>query len=146
MFRLTYEPIRVEELEASLADPRAGGCVTFTGRVRNHHEGRAVTRRDYEAYDALALSEGRAIIEEALGRFDVLHVVCEHRVGALAIGDAAIWIGVTAAHRRDAFLACEYVIDQVKSRVPIWKKEYYAGGDPRWVACCAHSVQEALSP
>lgn len=145
MFRLTYEPIRILELEASFTDPRAGGCVTFTGRVRNHHNGRSVTRLDYEAYHALALGEGGAIIEEALSRFDVLQVVCEHRVGALAIGDAAIWIGVAAAHRRDAFLACEYVIDQVKARVPIWKKEYYTDGDPRWVACCSHAA-EAVTP
>ena len=87
----------------------------------------------YEAYDVLAQREGEAIIEEALARFDILDAACVHRTGDLAIGELAVWVGVTAAHRDAAFAACRHVIDEVKSRVPIWKHERYVEGDAGWL-------------
>ena len=138
MFVLTHQPIDEAAREASLPNPRAGACVTFVGRVRNHHQGQAVLRLEYEAYAPLAQSEGVRILAEARARYDILDVHCEHRLGRLEIGEAAIWIGVAAAHRRDAFEACQYVIDEIKRRVPIWKKEYYVDGSVQWVACHCH--------
>lgn len=135
MFSLSRDLIDVAALRAALARPDAGACVTFEGWVRDHNDGRAVTRLEYEAFDAVALSEGNAILAEARERFDVADVQCVHRVGDLAIGDIAVWVGATAAHRDDAYRASRYVIDEVKARVPIWKKEHYGDGDSGWVNC-----------
>jgi hypothetical protein len=81
---------------------------------------------EYEAHQAIAEKEGARIVAEAMTRFAVTAVYCEHRVGKLAIGDCAVWVGVSADHRGAAFDACRYVIDEAKARVPIWKKEHYA--------------------
>lgn len=107
--------------------------MTFEGRVRNHNDGRPVLALDYEAFAVLAEREGARIVAEARERFDVLALACVHRIGALQIGDLAIWVGVAAAHRDAAFGACRYVIDEAKARVPIWKKEHYADGTSEWV-------------
>lgn len=129
MFVLTYGPI--DAVVESL--PAGGGYVVFEGRVRDHAEGRAVLGLEYEAYEPLAVSEGRAILAEALARFDILDVRAIHRVGRLQIGDIAVWIAVSAAHRVEAFAACRYAIDEIKKRVPIWKREIYSDGDAAWV-------------
>jgi molybdopterin synthase catalytic subunit len=123
------------ELKRRLARPDAGACVTFEGWVRNHNEGQPVTRLEYEAYVPVAHKEGERIVDEARQRFDVYDVHCAHRVGRLEVGDLAVWVGVTAAHRDDAFRASRYVIDEVKARVPIWKKEHYVDGESGWVNC-----------
>jgi len=101
--------------------------------VRDHHAGRAVDGLDYQAYAALAEIEGGRILAEAMTRFDVVAAGCVHRVGTLAIGDLAVWVGVSAAHRGAAFDACRYIIDEVKQRVPIWKREHYREGDADWL-------------
>ena len=134
-FAIRGEPIDPRALEARLRDERAGACVTFEGWVRNHNEGEAVTALEYEAHEAIAVAEGEKILAEAKRRFDVIEIHAEHRVGALAIGDCAVWVGVSAAHRGAAFDACRYVIDEIKHRVPIWKKEHYASGASGWVNC-----------
>ncbi len=103
--------------------------------MRNHNEGHAVTRLEYEAFEALANKEGERIVTEAIARFGVLQAACVHRVGSLAIGDLAVWVGVSSRHRAEAFAACRYIIDEVKHRVPIWKKEHYVNGDSGWVNC-----------
>jgi molybdopterin synthase catalytic subunit len=123
------------ELACSLADEACGALVTFEGRVRNHSEGRSVLRLEYEAYESLGVTEGTRIMEEAKARFGIVSVRCVHRLGRLELGELAVWVGVSAHHRGEAFAACRYVIDQVKDRVPIWKKEFYAGGDSGWVNC-----------
>jgi molybdopterin synthase catalytic subunit len=87
----------------------------------------------YQAYAELAESEGRRIVEEARTRFEVERIVCVHRTGDLALGEVAVWAGVSAGHRAAAFDACRYVIDQVKARVPIWKREHYAEGMSEWL-------------
>ena len=135
MFKLSDRPLDEIDLKHGLADPRAGGCVVFEGWVRNHNEGRKVTRLQYEAYAPLALKAGEQILAEAREKFDILDTRCIHRVGELAIGELAVWIGVIAAHRSPAFDACQYIINQLKRRVPIWKKEYYLDGDSGWVNC-----------
>jgi molybdopterin synthase catalytic subunit len=122
---------RKRELERSTA----GACVTFEGWVRDHNDGEAVQALEYEAHQAIAEKEGARIVEEAMARFAVTSVHCEHRVGKLAIGDCAVWVGVSADHRGAAFDACRYVIDEIKARVPIWKKEHYASGATGWVNC-----------
>jgi molybdopterin synthase catalytic subunit len=89
----------------------------------------------YEAFQALAVKEGDRILTEALRRFPIKHALCIHRLGSLDLTDMAVWVGVSAAHRGEAFDACRFVIDEVKHRVPIWKKEHYRGGNSGWVNC-----------
>jgi molybdopterin synthase catalytic subunit/rhodanese-related sulfurtransferase len=147
-FSLSAKPFSPEALRASLADPACGGYASFEGWVREHNEGRRVLRLDYEAYEALAIKEGERIVAEALERFGVRRIACVHRVGELAIGELAVWVGVSAAHRDEAFAACRYIIDEVKQRVPIWKKEHYPEGDSGWVNCerCAEPAGHAHAP
>lgn len=135
LFHFSETPIDSHQLSAALNDAAAGGLVCFEGRVRNHNEGQAVLRLEYEAYASLAIKEGQLIIDEALQGFAIIAASCVHRVGLLEIGDMAVWVGASAAHRAAAFEACRYIIDEVKQRVPIWKKEHYASGDSGWVNC-----------
>lgn len=132
-FRLNGHGIDVAALRRSLEDPHCGAVVGFDGVVRDHHGGRAVSALRYEAYADLAEREGQAIVDEALARFDVRGIVAEHRVGLLAIGDVAVYVGVSAAHRDAAFAACRHVIDEIKARVPIWKHERYGDGAAAWI-------------
>jgi len=135
MFELSQKPINTSLLSAEMDSPEAGALVTFEGRVRNSNEGRDVLSLEYEAYEAVALKEGEKILLEARRLFPILSVKCVHRTGKLSIGEPAVWVGVLSAHRAEGFDACRYVIDQVKARVPIWKKEFYADGDSHWVNC-----------
>ncbi|WP_369939914.1 molybdenum cofactor biosynthesis protein MoaE [Xanthomonas medicagonis] len=132
-FHLADSALDIAALRAPLAHAQAGAYASFEGWVRDHNDGRAVDGLRYEAYAALAEAEGRRIADEALARFDILDLRCVHRVGDLAIGDLAVWVGVAAAHRGAAFDACRYVIDEVKARVPIWKHERYREGDAGWL-------------
>ena len=134
-FSLSSAPIDATHLRAVLENRAAGACVTFEGIVRDHNDGRSVLRLEYEAYPALALKEGDAILQEAARRFDILGALCVHRTGPLGIGDMEVWVGVAAAHRGAAFDACRFVIDEVKRRVPNWKREFYADGSVEWVGC-----------
>ncbi len=144
-FSFSQGPLTPDTYRAELADPAAGGYAAFEGWVRNHNEGYAVTRLEYEAFEALANKEGERIVAEAATRFGILRAACVHRVGSLAIGDLAVWVGVSSRHRAEAFAACRYIIDEVKHRVPIWKKEHYVNGDSGWVNCerCAHPHEHA---
>jgi len=143
-FSFSDERLDPERHRRALEDPAAGGYASFEGWVRDHNEGRRVQRLEYEAFEALAVKEGERIVAEATARFGVARAACVHRVGALAIGDLAVWVGVSAAHRGEAFAACRYIIDEVKHRVPIWKKEHYVDGDSGWVNCerCAAAAHE----
>jgi molybdopterin synthase catalytic subunit len=132
-FRLCDGRIDVEAERHRLGDVAAGACVVFEGWVRDHNEGRAVERLDYQAHAPLAGSEGEAILAEALMRFGLREAGCVHRIGSLAIGDLAVWVGASAAHRGAAFDACRWIIDEVKQRVPIWKNEHYADGESGWL-------------
>lgn len=132
-FVVTASIIDAAALTRDLADADAGACLTFEGRVRNRNAGRAVQRLDYQAYAPLAQSEGDSILAEARQRFAIVDARCVHRIGSLAIGDLAVWVGVSAGHRDAAFAACRYIIDEVKQRVPIWKNEHYADGESGWL-------------
>lgn len=134
-FEFSPAPIDTAALAAPLARPDAGGFAAFEGRVRDFNEGRRVDALDYEAFEALATAEGERIVEAALYRHGALAGRCVHRVGHLAVGDVAVWIGVAAPHRAEAFAACREIIDAIKHRLPIWKKEHYADGDSGWVNC-----------
>src|SRR5579885_1596677 len=144
-FRFSSIPLDESTLRAQLSDPACGGYAAFEGWVRDHNEGRRVRRLEYEAFEPLAIKEGERIIAEAIARFGVAHAACVHRLGALEIGEQAVWVGVTARHRDEAFRACRYIIDEVKHRVPIWKKEHYESGDSGWVNCerCAGHALDA---
>lgn len=147
MSRFTFSStaLDVPQLQATLADPTCGGYAAFEGWVRDHNEGQSVTHLEYEAFEALAIREGERIIAEACAQFGIRNARCVHRVGDLALGEIAVWVGVSAAHRDEAFRACRYIIDEVKHRVPIWKKEHYVSGDSGWVNCerCATAPQAA---
>lgn len=132
-FRLRDSALDGAALRRELQAHAAGGFCCFEGWVREQHAGRAVLRLDYQAYDVLAISEGERIVDEAMQRFDVIDLRCEHRVGTLELGEVAVWIGVASAHRDAAFAACRYLIDEIKRRVPIWKREHYADGDSGWI-------------
>jgi molybdopterin/thiamine biosynthesis adenylyltransferase/molybdopterin synthase catalytic subunit/rhodanese-related sulfurtransferase len=134
-FSFTRRKIDATAYREQVSDPVAGGYSSFEGWVRNHNEGLAVRHLEYEAFEPLAIKEGERIIAEAVKRFGIEHAACVHRVGDLAIGEMAVWVGVSARHRAEAFLACRYIIDEVKHRVPIWKKEHYENGDSGWVNC-----------
>lgn len=140
MFALSNTPLDPAALRASIRNVAAGGFVAFEGWVRNQNEGKAVERLEYEAYEAVCLSEGNAILAGARERFGLLEARCVHRTGTLALEDMAVWVGVSATHRAEAFDACRFIIDAVKHRLPIWKKEHYTDGDSGWVNCerCAH--------
>jgi adenylyltransferase/sulfurtransferase len=147
-FRFSHEPLDPAALAQTLRDPACGGYASFEGWVRNHNEGLEVNRLEYEAFEPLALKEAERIMADAVQRFGIEHAACVHRVGDLAIGDLAVWVGASARHRHEAFLACRYIIDEVKHRVPIWKKEHYVNGDSGWVNCerCAAPPEHASAP
>lgn len=132
-FSLSDRAFDVAPLRAALSSDAAGACASFEGRVRHHNEGRRVHGLRYEAYAALAEAEGERILAEALAGFAIVDARCVHRTGDLGIGELAVWVGVSAAHRDAAFAACRWIIDEVKSRVPIWKHERYADGDTDWL-------------
>ncbi|RNF84941.1 molybdenum cofactor biosynthesis protein MoaE [Montanilutibacter psychrotolerans] len=132
-FQLASAPFDIAPLRARLLRADAGAYASFEGWVRDHHQGRAVLGLRYEAYAELAQAEGEAILAEAVQRFSIADACCIHRVGELAVGELAVWVGVSAAHRDAAFAACRFVIDEVKARVPIWKHERYADGDAGWL-------------
>ena len=135
MFSMSDQPIDVEALRIRMQDPAAGGFVVFEGWVRNENEGQTVERLEYEAYEPLAVKEGDKVIAEAQEKFPHLQALCVHRSGMLEIGDCAVWVGVAAPHRDEAFKACRYIIDEIKVRLPIWKKEHYVSGNSGWVNC-----------
>jgi molybdopterin synthase catalytic subunit len=144
-FRFTQTAISAHGARQELQHLSAGGYVSFEGWVRDHNEGQEVTRLEYEAFQELAVKEGDRIVVEAVRRFQAVDALCIHRVGALTLGDMAVWVGVSSVHRAEAFEACRFIIDEVKHRVPIWKKEHYRNGNSGWVNCerCAAPAQHS---
>jgi molybdopterin/thiamine biosynthesis adenylyltransferase/molybdopterin synthase catalytic subunit len=138
MFQLSSEKIDREQLIADLKNDKAGALVVFEGWVRDHNEGKAVSSLEYQVYEELARKEGEKILHEARHKFNLHSVFCSHRFGHLYLGDTAVWIGAIASHRDDAFKATRYVIDEIKLRLPIWKKEHYLDQKPEWVFCKDH--------
>lgn len=145
-FTLTSDEVDLARLRDGLRQPGSGGFCAFEGWVRNHNEGREVSGLEYEAYTELAIAEGERIVAEAAARYGILSAHCVHRTGNLKIGDIAVWVGASAAHRDEAFRACRYIIDEIKHRLPIWKKEHYLEGDTAWVACSHTERAHELEP
>jgi molybdopterin synthase catalytic subunit len=129
---LSSTPLDIGALVRRVESPEHGAVSSFLGIVRDHHGGRKVARLEYSAYGPMAEEECARIVAEAEARWPV-RVALGHRIGALDIGDAAVAIAAASAHREEAFTACRFVIEEVKRRVPIWKKEFYAGGEIEWV-------------
>jgi len=140
MFLISAEPINSERLISRYLTHDAGALVVFQGLVRDHNEGKKVSALEYQVYKSLAESEGAIILDEAKSRFDLSSIHFVHREGKLQVGDMAVWVAAFAAHRDAAFKACRFVIDEIKDRLPIWKKEYYHGLEPEWISCqgCIH--------
>ncbi len=125
--------IDVAAVSALVNDPGAGCSVVFTGMVRDHAPGKPdVSKLEYEAYADVVESKIREVVEDARLRWNVIKVAVEHRVGVLAVGEVAVVVAVSAEHRKDAFPAAQFIIDELKARVPIWKKEHWSGG-AEWV-------------
>jgi molybdopterin synthase catalytic subunit len=122
-------PIDTNAVIAKVASPKAGAITTFHGVVRDNSLGRKVLYLFYEAYPPMALSEMAKIEREARERWPIEAIAISHRVGRLEIGEASVVIAVSAAHRRDAIEACHFAIDRLKQTVPVWKKEYWEGGE-----------------
>lgn len=141
MFQLTDQPIDPQTLYDEVRDPSAGGFANFEGWVRDHHQGREVASLEYEAFPALAQKEGNRILAKISSQHDIVAARCVHRTGHLQIGEIAVCIVVSAAHRDAAFSACRSIIDAIKATVPIWKKEHYTDGTAEWVKCHACSEQ-----
>ncbi len=127
------DPIDTSGLIAFVTTPQCGAVTLFLGTVRDHSEGiEGVTHLEYEAYDDVAESKIQEIIDEARERWAIERVAAVHRVGSLEVGESTVAVAVGSGHRDEAFLAARYVIDELKARVPIWKKEYWPGG-AKWV-------------
>ena len=145
---LTGQPIRLEPLVDAVAAPARGGIVTFLGLVRDRHEGRVVTGLEYSAYQPMAESVCRDLLAETEAKWPV-RATLAHRVGQLGIGDVAVAIAVAGEHRDEAFAACRFLIEELKRRVPIWKRESYADGTESWVdptSASPSAVREEARP
>jgi molybdopterin synthase catalytic subunit len=141
---LTRLPIQLDGLIAEVAGPDRGGVASFLGTVRDHHQGRAVRGLEYSAYDQMAEAVCREILLEAAARWPV-RVTLRHRLGDLAIGDVAVAVVAAGGHRDEAFAACRYVIEELKRRVPIWKRETFVDGTVEWVNASQQAIGSGQS-
>ncbi|WP_430503312.1 molybdenum cofactor biosynthesis protein MoaE [Micromonospora trifolii] len=131
---VTDQPLDLATHEAAVADRRAGAVVSFQGVVRDHDHGRQVTSLEYEGHPS-AEQVLREVAAEIAAEPDVYAVAVSHRVGSLAIGDVALVAAVSTAHRAAAFAACARLVDEVKARLPIWKRQVFTDGTEEWVNC-----------
>lgn len=143
MVLLTDQPIDVAALEAAVDDPACGAVVTFRGRVRDHHHGKAVDHLEYEAFEPMAVAELEQLLVAARAEHGIARAAVAHRLGRLEIGDDAVAVVVSSAHRAEAFVAGRWIMDRIKQVVPIWKHEFWADGSDEWVGPgedpCAHA-------
>jgi molybdopterin synthase catalytic subunit len=141
LIAITDSPIDLQRVVASVANEEAGAVNVFIGTTRNHSNGRVVTLLEYEAYEPMAVKMMRQIAGIARERWDVHGVSIVHRIGAVPVGEASVVIAVASAHRREAFEACRFLIDELKRVVPIWKREHFADGTVEW-SRHSHEQQE----
>ena len=132
-FKITSNDIGLEMIANIGKDKINGARSVFEGIVRDNNDGLKVKNLEYECYESLAINEGDLILKEAIKKFGVNNATCIHRIGTLEIGDTAVIVLVNSGHRDESFKACRYIIDEVKIRVPIWKKEYYLDGASDWL-------------
>ena len=130
---ITHDDISLDRVRKAVEHPAAGGIAIFHGVVRNHADGKSVSRLEYEAHESLAEKEMRRVLEGVLSEHPGATIAAVHRVGSLDVGDVAVCVAASAAHRDEAFAACRKAIDRVKETVPIWKKEWGADGEANWV-------------
>lgn len=133
LLEVSETPLEVARVLASVEDATAGGLNLFVGRVRDHDHGKSVTRLDYSAHPT-ALEQLTEVAREVAEEFDIVAISAVHRIGSLQIGDAAVVVAVSAAHRGQAYDASRAMIDRLKQRVPIWKHQIFADGEEEWVA------------
>lgn len=131
--QILSEPLNIQACIDAVMLPECGGIDVFIGTVRNATKGKTVVRLEFEAYEKMALSEMKKIVDEVFEKFPLHKVVLHHRVGVLQVGEVPVVIAVAAAHRAAAFDACRFIIDTLKQTVPIWKKEIFEDGEV-WVA------------
>jgi molybdopterin synthase catalytic subunit len=137
LMRSPIDPVR---LVRAVSSPGNGAVILFLGAVRQVNDGRDVTGIDYAAYEAMALRELQAIVDEGAQRFDTSDVVVEHRLGELTVEDISVGIAVGHAHRDAAYAVSRWVIEELKRRVPIWKREHYTDGTREWVDPSGHTA------
>ena len=143
--RLTRAPIDPAALLREIGDPGLGAVILFLGVVRDLNDGRAVAGIEYSAYEAMAASELQAIADEAAERYPTARVLIVHRLGELALQDASVAIVVAHAHRDDAYQLSRWTIEELKRRVPIWKREHYADGTREWVDPSGRAREAVIS-
>jgi MoaE-MoaD fusion protein len=131
-FRLVEGPLDLDAVIAEVADERAGAVATFQGTVRRQSRGREVVALEYEAYAGMAEKVMAEIADSVKARYDLCEVAIAHRTGRCEVGEVSVAIAVSAPHRQDALASCKDVIDELKERVPLWKKELYEGGE-EWI-------------
>ena len=136
MYHVTNSAINITGMLDSAHDPQAGAIVLFSGEVRNHHEGKSVEYLEYEAHGEMAEVQIEKIIQDALGKWDLHSAKCIHRLGKISISESAVCVVTTSSHRKEAYEANRWIIDQVKHNVPIWKKEFFTDGTTAWVMQC----------
>ncbi len=129
MFRVTEQPLNLQELVDFVTDAEAGAIATFIGTTRNNNEGRRVMALDYDAYPEMAEKELKRIGADASKKWEIRRMAIVHRIGPVQITQASVMIAVSSAHRDAAFAACRFAIEEIKKTVPIWKKELYEGGE-----------------
>jgi molybdopterin synthase catalytic subunit len=131
-FRLSEEPLSLDDAVREVADERAGAIATFLGTTRIESRGRIVVHLDYEAYEGMAETVMERIAEDLKSKYELCEVAIHHRVGRVGIGETSVIIAISAPHRQDALAACKEAIDTLKETVPLWKKEVYEGGE-EWI-------------
>ena len=139
---IVTEPINIAELLEQAHKPEAGGIVLFSGEVRNNHKNKTVSYLEYEAHTAMAEKMMREIVEQAKVKWSLLYAFAVHRIGRIKISESAVVVITAHAHRKAAYEANQWIIDKIKSEVPIWKCEYYSDGTHEWGKNEIHSVKE----
>jgi molybdopterin synthase catalytic subunit len=142
--RLTRDVIDPSALLRLVSRPAHGAVLLFLGVVREVNDGRDVTGIEYSAYESMAARELAAIVDEATSRFDAVDIAVEHRLGEVALEEASVGIAVAHAHRGVAYDASRWIIEELKRRVPIWKREHYTDGTREWVHPAGHLAGSAL--
>lgn len=133
MIKITQKPIDVQKVVEAASALGAGGLNVFIGTVRNATKNKKVRWLEYESYEAMAVVEIRKIVEEAIDRWNVLGYAISHRIGTLKPGEIAVVVAVSTPHRKESFEACQFIVDELKAKAPIWKKEVFEDGE-QWVS------------
>lgn len=130
--KISSEEIDIEKMVSMISSEKNGAIVTFIGTVRNLNDGKDVTKIIYDAYMPMAEMEIEKIVKEAMEKFNIIDACVHHRIGEFYPRDIVVFIGVSSMHRQEAFDACRFIIDEIKEKVPIWKKEFY-GNESKWL-------------